>query len=162
MSVDRYKGTELPPQTVVVERGPVSVFAQAVTDDNPVFQDPRAAADEGFDAIPAPPTWPMAMHHWGAFPELQPEGADAEHPMWQIIGELMEDGGLILHGEEEFVYHRPVQVGDVLTSSGRVSDVYTKESSGGTTMTFVVTETDWHDEDGEPVVTEIRTILHRG
>ncbi|MBW3665701.1 MAG: MaoC family dehydratase N-terminal domain-containing protein [Actinobacteria bacterium] len=162
MSVDRYVGASLPPQTVVVERGPVAAFAEAVTDDDPVFRDPGAAAEAGFDAIPTPPTWPMAMHHWGAFPELQPDDAGGEHPMWAIIGELTADGGLILHGEEEFVYHRPVLVGDVLTSSGRVSEIYTKDGSGGGTMTFVVTETDWRDEDGEPVVTEIRTIIHRG
>lgn len=161
MAVEDYEGASLPPRTVVVERGPVSIFATAVTDDNAVYQDRRAAREAGFEAIPAPPTWPMAMDHWGSFPETQPEGATADDPTWQIIGELMEDGGLILHGEEEFVYHRPIEVGDVLTSSGRIADVYTKESSTGTTMTFVVSETDWHDESGEPVVTEIRTVLHR-
>jgi acyl dehydratase len=154
-------GAPVPPQTVVVERGPVANFAKAVKDDSPVYSDPRAAAQAGFDAIPAPPTYSFAMHHWGAFPELQPDGAGAMHPMLQAIGELMSNGGLILHGEQEFTYHRPLLVGDALTASGSVKDVYSKQGSGGRTMTFVVTETVWSDADGQPVVTSTMTLLHR-
>ena len=52
----------------------------------------------------------------------------------------MAKGGIILHGEQEFLYHRPVFVGDVLVGEGHVVDAYTKESKGKT-MTFIVTET---------------------
>src|SRR5688572_20892392 len=93
-------GQPVPAQTVVIERGPVANFAKAVKDDSAVYNDPRAAAAEGFDAIPAPPTYPFAMHHWGVFPELQPEGDGTPHPMLRAIGELMANGGLILHGEQ--------------------------------------------------------------
>ena len=150
--LDQYKGTSLPPQTVVVERGAVSNFAAGVTDHSAVFRDPRAATEAGFDAIPAPPTFPFVMSHWGAFPEVQPEGADQPSPIGGIFGELLADGGLLLHGEESFEYSRPVVVGDVLTSSGEVTDVYVKETSSAT-MTFVETETTWVDEDGDHVVT---------
>lgn len=153
-------GRPLPPQTVVIERGPVSNFAKAVKDPNPIYQDPRAAAEAGFDAIPAPPTFAFAMYHWGAFPELQPEGATDTSPVMHAIGALMKQGGLILHGEQEFIYHRPIKVGDRLTSRGVIKDIYTKEGRSGT-MTFVVTETTWMDEQGEPVVTSIMTLLHR-
>ena len=49
----------------------------------------------------------------------------------------MAKGGLILHGEQEFIYHRPVQVGDVLVGEGKITDAYQKESKGRT-MTFIV------------------------
>ena len=42
---------------VVIERGPVSNFAAAVKDENPVYRDPNAAKTAGFDDIPAPPTF---------------------------------------------------------------------------------------------------------
>lgn len=154
-------GKPVPPQTVVLERGPVSNFARAVTDHNPIYADPRVATDAGFDAIPAPPTFPFAMHHWGAFAELQPEGSGGTHPMVEAIGALMTNGGLILHGEQEFIYHRQPVVGDVLTASGSVKDVYEKTSSSGKTMTFIVTETAWSDKAGNPVVTATMTLLHR-
>ena len=73
----------------------------------------------------------------------------------------MGGGGLILHGEQEFTYHRPVVVGDVLVGEGTVVDAYRKESKGRT-MTFVITETKWVDrETGEPVVTSRFNVLHR-
>jgi hypothetical protein len=154
-------GKPTPPQTVVIERGPVSNFAKAVQDHSPVYADARAAADAGFAAIPAPPTYDFAMHHWGAFPEEQPEGAGTPHPMLEVMGELLANGGLILHGSQEFAYHQPLTVGMKLTSHGTVKDIYTKQSSGGKTMTFVVTETEWRDEQGQPVVTSTMTVLHR-
>lgn len=161
MSVTDLIGAEMPTQTVRVERGPVSFFAHAVTDDDPVFHDARAAAQAGFDAVPAPPTFSFAMSHMGALPELQGEGADRESPLTQAISRLMADGGLILHGEQAFTYHRTVQVDDVLTSHGRLADVQVKESSSGKVMTTMTVETEWRDADDRPVVTTTMTILHR-
>ena len=160
MAATDHIGKPVPKQTVVVERGPVSNFAKAVQDPSAVYSDPRAASEAGFDAIPAPPTYSFAMHHWGQFPELQTEDSSA-HPMLAALGELMANGGLILHGEQEFTYHQPLTVGQTLTSSGSVKDVYSKEGSGGKAMTFIVTETIWSDPTGEPVVTATMTLIHR-
>ena len=161
MSVTDLTGRPLPPQTVVVERGPVGFLARAVTDTSPVFQDARAAADAGFDAVPASPTYPFVMAHQGAWPELQPDGATSEHPLREVITTLMADGGMILHGGQEFTYHRPVLVGDRLTATGRIADVTVKEKGDGRRTTVVVAETDWHDPAGAPVVTSTMTLIHR-
>lgn len=152
-------GKETPPAVVVLERGPVSNFATAVTDENPIYQDPGVASEAGFDGIPIPPTYPFAWNHFGEFPELQPEGADGQSPIMHAIGALMKSGGLILHGEQEFTYHRTPVVGDTLRSEGRIADVYEKE--GSSKMTFVVTDTDWYDEDDEKVLTTRMTLLHK-
>jgi len=147
--------------TVVVERGPVAFFADAVLDTNPIYRSPEAARAAGFPAIPAPPTFPIAMEAWGKFAELQAADAPTGSPLMKVLGSLMAKGGLILHGEQEFVYHRPVVVGDVLVGEGRVADAYRKESKGRT-MTFVVTETSWVDQrTGEPVVTARFNVIHR-
>lgn len=154
-------GKPMSKSTVVVERGPVTNFATAVCDDSPVYRDPGAAKDAGLKAIPAPPTFPFVMQTWGQFPEIQPGDAPTGNPMGEVLGPLMAKGGLILHGEQEFIYHRPVYVGDVLAGEGTVVDAYTKESKGKT-MTFVVTETVWRDEKtGEPVVTSRFNVIHR-
>jgi acyl dehydratase len=146
---------------VVVERSAVTNFATAVCDPSPVYSDPRAARQAGLPAIPAPPTFAFVMSNWGQFPEIQPEDVPTGNPMGEVLGPLMAKGGLILHGEQEFIYHRPVYVGDVLNGEGKVLDAYTKESKGKT-MTFVVTETVWSDDKtGEPVVTTRFNVIHR-
>ena len=74
---------------------------------------------------------------------------------------LMKQGGLILHGEEEFEYHRPLVVGDVLEGEGKVTDIYEKDSRGKT-MTFLVTENLFKDaKTGEPVLTTRMNLIHR-
>ena len=147
---------------VTVERGPVANFAGAVLDENSVYQTPEAARAAGFTTIPAPPTFSFAMQHWGKFAEDQPaDPTGGENPMHKVMGELFGKGGLVLHGEQEFEYHRPLVVGDELVGEGRITDMYEKESKGKT-MTFLVTETVWRDEKtNEPVVTERFNLIHR-
>ncbi|MGO9559282.1 MAG: MaoC family dehydratase N-terminal domain-containing protein [Acidimicrobiales bacterium] len=140
---------------VVVERGPVAVFADAVKDADPVYRDAAIAAAAGHTALPVPPTFPFVMAHWGAFDDIQPTGDEASAgmgAMGQVLGPLLAKGGLLLHGEQEFEYSSPVRVGDVLIGEGRITDVYEKVS-GNATMTFVVTEMTWkHDKTGETAV----------
>jgi acyl dehydratase len=146
---------------VLVERGPVQHFADAVLSTSPIYHDPGAARGAGFGAIPAPPTWPFAMEFSGKFDEIQPTDAPGGNPMLKALAPLMAKGGLILHGEQEFVYHRPVLVGDQLVGVGKIADAYQKDS-GGRTMTFIVSETSWSDEkSGQPVVTVRSNIIHR-
>jgi N-terminal half of MaoC dehydratase len=146
---------------VVIERGPVQHFADAVLSASPIYHDPQAAANAGFDNIPAPPTFPFAMEFSGKFAEIQPADAPSGNPLMTAVGPLMAKGGLILHGEQEFIYHRPVEVGDVLVSEGHIVDAYQKESRGRT-MTFIVQETNWSDDKtGEPVVTARFNLIHR-
>ncbi len=164
MAVDRDEvvGHPTGAATIHVERGPIKRFAEAVTDDNPVYKSFEAARAAGFDHIPAPPTFTFALPSWGAFPEDQPPDPTGGkgNPMPKVMGGLMAEGGLVLHGEQEFVYHKPVQVGDTLHMEGRITDLYTKEAKGRT-MTFLVMETVYRDDSGEPVVTEIFNLIHR-
>ena len=154
-------GTPTGTTVVTVERGQLALFAGAVKDDSPVYRDPRKAAEVGLSGIPAPPTYPFVMGNFGAYPELQDEDGPKGNPMGAVLGPLMANGGLILHGEQEFTYHRPVFAGDVLEGRGLVVDAYQKESKGKT-MTFVVVETAWSDTvTGEQVCTSRMNIIHR-
>jgi acyl dehydratase len=155
-------GKETGRARVQVERGPLASFARAVKDENPVYHDAHAAKVAGFDGIPAPPTFGFAMEFWGRYAELQTGLQAVEgNPMFEVIGKLMSRGGLVLHGEQEFEYHRPIVAGDVLRSEGKVVDAYEKESKGKT-MTFVVSETVWSDDKtGEPVLTARFNLIHR-
>jgi acyl dehydratase len=141
---------------VVIERGPVANFARAVKDTNPVFQDAEAAKEAGFDTIPVPPTFLMGAQFWGAFPELQPEDPGA-NPMAEVVAEYFRQGGLLLHGEQTFIYERPLRVGDVLDCEVEIVDTYEKGS-----MTFTISETRYVDAGtGELVVTARTNSINR-
>jgi acyl dehydratase len=159
--LDKIIGKPTGTTVVTVERGQLGLFAQAVKDESPIYRDPRAAAAAGLPGIPAPPTYPFVMGNFGVYPELQTEEAPVGNPMAEVLGPLMAKGGIILHGEQEFTYHRPVLAGDVLVGEGKVVDAYQKESKGKT-MTFVVVETAWSERGtGEPVCTSRMNIIHR-
>lgn len=163
MAVDRsVVGTPTGAHRVVVERGPVQNFAAALHDDNPVYRRLDAARAAGFRDVPAPPTWSFAMGFWGSFADDQPPDPTAgRNVMGEVMGKLFEKGGIVLHGEQEFRYHRDVCVGDVLVGEGRVTDIYEKESRGSV-MTFLVIETAWRDAaSGEPAVTTVFNLIHR-
>jgi hypothetical protein len=150
-------------RVVRIERGPVSVFAQSVKDESRVYKDRRAAEEAGFDNIPAPPTFPFAMAFWGTFNEDQEGLERVEHnPMWELMGKL--GAGLILHGEQDFIYERPVVVGDVLYGVDTLTDVYERETSSHM-MTFVVNTTEWFDyssgEPGDLVCISKFNVIHR-
>lgn len=147
---------------VTVERATVTSFARSVKADDPVYRNRDIARAAGFDDVPAPPTYFFsAAQNWDQREEDQPaDPAGGANPMAEVMGALMADGGLILHGEQEFTYHRPVVVGQRLHHSGVVKDIYTK-ASGDRTMTFMVIETTYADSSGEPVVTSTMNLLHR-
>jgi len=148
--------------TITLERGPVTQFAASVLDKNPIYRRADAARDAGFTDIPVPPTYFFsAATMWGAFPEDQPADANPDtNPTMEIIGSLMAKGGMVLHGEQEFIYHQPIVVGDVVHSEGKVADLYSKES-GGRTMTFLVTENEYRNAAGELVLTARMNLIHR-
>jgi hypothetical protein len=144
---------------ITVERGHLQLFAEAVQEQSLIYRDSRKATDAGLRGIPAPPTYPLVMGLFGAFPELQTDN-DPGDAMSVLPFELLGEG-LVLHGEQEFTYHRPVFAGDVLVGTGKVVDAYQKESKGKT-MTFVVMETEWREQaTGDPVCTSRLNIIHR-
>ncbi len=130
-------GREGEPWRFPVEWSKVWEFARAVHDDR--------AMDE---PLPVPPTFPAY-------------GLNAFETMYgsRAAGFDMRN---VLHAEEEYVYERPIRVGDVLRCRTRVVDEYVKEGRRGGRMRFVVTETEMRDEEtGELVVTARTTMLQK-
>jgi acyl dehydratase len=145
-----------------VERAPVAKFAAAVLDANPIYANRDAAVAAGFANTPAPPTFTFALPFWGALAEQQPpDPTKGSNPMHTIMGQLHGLGAMVLHGEQEFTYHRPIVAGDVLAGDPKIVDVYEKDTDKAT-MTFVVIETVWRDAaSDEPVLTERFNLIAR-
>lgn len=157
-----YIGRTTAEAVVTIERATVSAFAASVLDDRPVYRNRDAALAAGFADVPAPPTFFFsAAPNWGRWEEEQPpDPTEASNPMYEIMGALMSKGGMVLHGEQSFVYHRPAVVGEKLRMHGEVKDLYTKQS-GDRAMTFLVIETTYVDDTGAPVVTSTMNLIHR-
>lgn len=158
-------------QVATVDRAVVSNFAAVLQDDSALYRDARVAEKLGFPDIPAPPTYAFVMTHWGTRPELTEEfGGDPVPPnpldrnleqlghIGHVMADLMTDRGpgLVLHAEQEFLYHRPMVVGDVLRGENAVTSTYQRKDK-----TFVVIETVWTDvRTATPVTTARFTAVH--
>jgi hypothetical protein len=143
VALTELKGQETGTQRVVIERGPVRVFAEALGDSDAAYK---------ADAAPVPPTFPFVMSYWGSLGT----GGAAGLPIEKLRG----PGRAILHGEQEFEYLSWPHVGDVLEGTTTITDVYEKERPDGGKMEFYVTETAWKQADsGTPVVNAKFTLL---
>jgi acyl dehydratase len=139
-------GRSFTPVTARVEPGRLRYFLDTLGEHNPVYRDEAAARAAGYSARPVPPTYLFCL-----------ELMDAEHP-FEFLTELKIDLARVLHGEQRFIYHAPVVVGDTLTFKSHVSGVTDKK---GGAMTMVVVETEITNQHGAHVADTARTIVVR-
>ena len=138
-------GRTYPPSEVYeVARAKIAEFADAIGDPNPVYRDPSAAAACGHADVIAPPTFAVVL----TFPASR-----------QVIDDpaLGLDYSKVVHGEQRFVYTRPVRAGDRLVTTVTVENI---RSAAGNDM--ITSRSDVHTVDGEPVVTAYSTLVARG
>jgi acyl dehydratase len=138
------KGKEYQPVTFTVERDRVTQFASAIGDETPIYRDADAARGEGFEEQVAPPTFATVL-------QIMTSGQAVLDP------DLGLDYSRVVHGEQEYEWRRPLVVGDVLSATPRIADIYAKRSNE-----FLVTEADIKDAKGETVVISRSTLISRG
>lgn len=122
----------------------VREFAAAVGDLNPLYLDREAARAQGHPDVLAPPTFPFVL-------SFKASRQVIEDP------ELAIDYSRVVHGEQRFVYARPIRAGDRLTTTVSIDSV---RSAGGHDM--VTTRSDIATVEGEHVVTSYTTLVVRG
>lgn len=133
-----------PTEPYEVGREKIREFADAIGDANPAYRDPAAAQALGHPDVIAPPTFPVVLSFRASR---------------QIIGdpELGLDYSRVVHGEQRFVYSRPVRAGDRLQVTMRVENI---RSAGGNDL--LTTRGDVSTVDGEHVLTAYSTLVSRG
>ena len=138
------KGKKYEEVTFLVEPGRVLQFADAIGDDNPLFRDEKTAKEAGYEGQITPPTFVTVM-------QIMTSG--------QVVAdqELGLNYMLVVHGEQEYEWLRPVRVGDRLSTVPRIADIYTRGPNE-----FLVIEAEIRDESGETVVIAWTTLLSRG
>ena len=146
MALDQsFVGRKYPPTPAYeVGREKIREFADAIGDPNPAYRDADAARALGYPDVIAPPTFPIVLSmRAGAQVAFDPE--------------LGLDYSRVVHGEQRFVYSRPVRAGDRLTVTVSVESI--RSAAGNDLLT---TRGDVSTADGELVLTAYSTLVARG
>lgn len=124
-----------------VESETIRRFAEAVGDPAAFYTDPEAAWELGHPAVPAPPTFPFAV---------------VARAMGEVFSydEIGFDATYLIHGDQRFVYARPVRVGDRLVTVLEITGA--KNLRGKDVLTL---RADVADDGGEHVVTLHMTFI---
>jgi acyl dehydratase len=133
-----------PTEPYEVGREKIREFADAIGDHNPAYRDRAAAEKLGHPDVIAPPTFPIVL---------------SMRASAQIVAdpELGLDYSRVVHGEQRFVYTRPVRAGDRLTAVVTVENI---RAGGGNDI--LTTRADVSTVEGELVVTTYATLVARG
>jgi N-terminal half of MaoC dehydratase len=124
-------GVAAPATEATVEAGHLKRFAEAIGDPNPRWNDE------------APPTFLIALA-----------------PVSLHLAEAEEYGKGWLNGGNRFEYFEPVKVGDRITATGRVADVYEKTGGSGSLL-FIIFETNYVNQHGRTVAKVRGTAIRR-
>jgi acyl dehydratase len=141
-----FEGREFPASSEFsVTADSIREFADAIGDPNPVYRDESAAKAAGSTGIIAPPTYLTKMNFV----------AGANTAIFDP--DLGLNYAMVVHGEQEYRFTRPVRAGDVLVGKPKVAAIYAKGRNE-----FLVTETTIETIGGEPVAVATSTIVSRG
>jgi acyl dehydratase len=66
------------------------------------------------------------------------------------------DFGRVVHGDQEYVWHRPLEVGETLVLAPRIAAIRERGGNG-----FLTIEVEITSPDGEPVATTRATMIER-
>ncbi len=141
--IDRkWIGHETPASVLPIERSRLQFFSKAIGETQPIYTDRDAAQAAGYPDLPAPPTFLFAA-------ELDSGAVD------DLLAKLEIPLAKLLHGEQSFIYHQPACVGDTVTVTSRIDDIYDKKNGA---LEFVVKASKAVNQHGE-LVAEMRSVL---
>jgi meromycolic acid (3R)-3-hydroxyacyl-[acyl-carrier protein] dehydratase HadC len=133
------------PDSYVVGREKVREFAKAVKADDPACLDEKAAAELGYDALVAPPTFVTILGQLVQADFMR--SVDTGYDTMQIV-----------QVDQRFVYHKPIAAGDVLHAKMEIHSVTERFGAD-----IVVTKNTCTNDAGEVVLEAYTTVMgHEG
>jgi acyl dehydratase len=137
-------GKQYPPVDYEVGLEKIREYARAVGETNPVHHDREAARAAGFRDVVAPPMFCVVY----SAPALGPGVLDPD------VGINM---AAMVHGSQEFTWGEPVCVGDVISTTLTVADIFERDGKG-----FYVFDSLSSNQDDAVVVRGTWTDIVRG
>jgi acyl dehydratase len=135
-------GIESEPITYDVERGAIRLFAQAIGDPNPLFNDEKQARKTRLGGMIAPPTLVRLF-----MPRELPKVDIPDLPK------------RLLDGGSEWEFFEPIRPGDRITVVARLGDLRETEGRMGT-MVVRVTELRYSNQFGELCTIQRMTLIN--
>lgn len=139
----RLIGIESKPVFRDVDRGLIRLFAQAIGDPNPLFNNEGDARKTRYGGIIAPPTFCRALVKG--------------HLLKLEIPDLPKR---LLDGGSEWHYHEPIRPGDRISVVSTLTDLYETEARSGT-MVFTVVENRYTNQFDQVCVVQRLTFINR-
>lgn len=137
-------GKVYPPVEYVVGTEKIREYAAATFDDNPLSNDEDAAKAAGYSGLVAPPMFAVVFTSKASAPAM-------------FDPEVGLNFAMMVHGGQDFVFHKPVVAGDRISTTASVKSIEEKGGKG-----FYVLTTESVDQDGKPVVSADWTLIVRG
>ena len=130
----KFIGKEYKPITYIVGQEKIKEYALAIGDKNPLYHGGNIA----------PPMFVVVF---------------AKEVMDNLFcdKELNLNMKRLVHGEQEFNFHKMVKANDTIKTTGKIRNIYTKNNND-----FIELETNSHNQNNELVVDGIWTFIIRG
>lgn len=140
-----FTGRSYPPsQPYDVSREKIREFAEAIGATSPAYLDAEAAKALGHRDVIAPPTFAIVV-------------SMKTNEMVMFDPELKLDYSRVVHGDQNFVHHRPIMAGDQLVSTTHIDAIASRMGNDMVTVRTEITTV-----DGEPVTTAKSMLVVRG
>ncbi|MFZ0887618.1 MAG: MaoC family dehydratase N-terminal domain-containing protein [Candidatus Binataceae bacterium] len=132
-------------EAVPVTAEQIKQYCEAIGETNPLFTDEAAASEGPYGKLCAPPSFAATFRSRRGFWELMPRFG---------LGRGGFDAG------KDMEFFRPIGVGDKITLSSQVKEIYEKTGRSGT-MVFLVFRSTLKNQDGEIVAHVDHRFMHR-
>jgi acyl dehydratase len=137
-----------------VEYDAIRRLCHMVEDTNPLFLDPEYARQTRYGEVIAPPVMADYFAGKGIWPRVQ------DRP--SVRAQVPTRGDRAINLNQTFEFHKPIKVGDRLSSQVVIVDVYEKPIRLDPKAVWTVVETRITNQDGELVCTVRNTgLTHR-
>jgi len=127
-------GMEGEPREYEVERGMIKRFAQAIDDQNPLWQDEEYARKSKYGNIIAPPTFIAAT----GFEQFMEETL------------ALASFTTLLHGKTELECYQPIRLKEIITITTKITDIRQRQGKAGKVV-FITFATTYKNQKQEPV-----------
>jgi acyl dehydratase len=140
----KFVGKEYPAKEYEIGREKMKEYAAAISDMNPYYHDKEFGKRSKYGDNIAPPNFAAVYNLMGC--------ADMF-----FDPELKLNMAMLVHGEQEFEFLKPVKPGDQITTTGKIVDIMQKGSND-----LVVFEARSVNQDGDLVTIGRATFVIRG
>ena len=145
MPIDKkFISREYKPVIYVAGREKIKEFALAVGDSNPLYHDFEYAKKSKYGSVIAPPMFVIVF------------AKDAMESLFKD-NELKLNLPRLVHGEQEFNFHKIVKENDTITTYGKIKNIFEKTNND-----FIELETKSYNQNNELVTEGLWTFIIRG